>query len=520
MKTSIIKSSLIVFWVLSPYTIAIASNSKMIEHHDSYQKNEKIKIHTIRIKNSSILTEDQKQNITQEWQGEYFLTDILSRGFQIAETITKLYHKQGYVTSRTIVPTQDQFAEGILILEVIEGSVEGIKLGGVKTLSKDYILSRIPAIYAKPFNVIDLNNDLQNLQRDPLIKSLNSSVEKGSEEHYAVLIFNIEENPTQTLSLQGSNNAPTNTGSEEGFFTYEHRNLFGGGQKLFFQYSGAEGKDTGFASFSFPLTSDNTRLQFRGQIESNDIITEPLSQFEFENDVFTYGIDLIHPVFENSRNNIISTITYDNHRSQNYIFGERFEIDERFPNGIAQYDVLRVSFQWIQQRETNVLSFTPQLNFGIDRGFFSGRFWGDFLQSISDNLTLSFHISAQVADDILFPQEQCKIGGSGYRFGAIRGYTRQAFRNDNCVAATLQSSWVFFKNEQVGLELTPFLQAGAVWKAQESPIPEETLASTGLELGLSWGNFFVKGYSAFPLVNVADEFKDPFGVTGGVNFSF
>lgn len=479
----------------------------------------KIKINTIIIRNSSILSQDQKTNISKTWQGEYELYEILSIGTEISSMLTKLYYDQGYKTSKIIVPEQDKLAQGIFIIEVIEGTIEDIVILGDTNLSRNYILSRIPAAQRTPLNIDNLANQLKNLSSDPLIKNLNSTLEKGSSKQSRILTLNVQTNPTQTLSMQGSNNASAGTGSEEGIFYYGNKNLFGGAEELIIQSNVSRGKKMGLVFFSIPVTSQNTRLRFRGQIESNDIIIQPLADFDFENDVETYGVDLIHPLYEDSNNFIDVSVSYDDNKSQTYILGERFEIDERFPRGIAQYNIVRLSPSWSYRTNTTFLKFTPQFSFGVDRSFFYSRFFVDFSHFLSENLSVSGNFYGQFADDILFPQEQCKIGGNGLGNGSIRGYAQQAFRNDNCVAFSLQSSWSFYQSESLGLklELSPFFQLGSVKKSRgDSLIPEETLASVGLELGVIFGNFFFKVYSAKPLVNVDSEFEEPFGLTGGL----
>lgn len=495
---------------------AIASDNGFIE---SPHFQNKINIHTIIIRNSSILSKEQQDHISDKWQGEYDLSGLLSLETELVSLITQLYHQQGYQTSRAIFPEQDNLEQGYLVIEVLEGSIEDITITGNTKISQNYILSRIPAAQIIPLNTVQLNNQLEKLQRNSLIKEIDSILEKGSNQQKRILKINIRENSAQTLSFQGNNNAPASTGSEEGVVFYRHSNLLGGAEELILQGTKSQGKKLAYGSFTIPLTAQNTKIRLRGQIESNDIIVRPLADFEFENDVETYGIDLIHPLFENNNHLVDLTLSYDYHKSQSYILGERFEIDSRFPNGIAKYGILRLASSWTYRTDSHLFKITPQLNFGVERSLFYGQLFVDFFQSLSETWSISTNFSAQFSDDILFPQEQCKIGGNGLANGAIRGYARQAFRNDNCLTASIQSSWAFYKNEssQLKLELSPFFQIGSVFKSNgDSLIPEETLASVGLELGVFYGNFFIKGYSAQPLVNVPDEFEEPFGLLGGL----
>ncbi|MGB5637406.1 MAG: hypothetical protein WBM86_32120, partial [Waterburya sp.] len=119
--------------------------------------------------------------------------------------------------------------------------------------------------------------------------------------------------------------------------------------------------------------------------------------------------------------------------------------------------------------------------------------------------------------------EQYRLGGGGFGGGAIRGYSFQAFRNDNGISGTLQIPWTFLTREKSQLfqaTVTPFIDAGGIFQVADSPLSEPTLASTGVQLEFNWRSFSLSMYYGIPLVNVRDEFREPFGLRGGVQLQF
>ena len=60
---------------------------------------------------------------------------------QAQESITQLYVDQGYITTGTFIPPQT-LKDGIVKIEVVEGSVEKIEVKGLKRLPTSYITIR------------------------------------------------------------------------------------------------------------------------------------------------------------------------------------------------------------------------------------------------------------------------------------------------------------------------------------------------------------------------------------------
>lgn len=98
---------------------------------------------------------------------------------QIADSITQLYLTKGYITSGAFIPEQE-IDEGVVKIQVLEGSLEAIEVTGLKRLFPSYIRDRIEVSTPKPLNINQLVDSLRLLQLDPLIASINAELEAGT----------------------------------------------------------------------------------------------------------------------------------------------------------------------------------------------------------------------------------------------------------------------------------------------------------------------------------------------------
>ncbi|NEP60284.1 MAG: ShlB/FhaC/HecB family hemolysin secretion/activation protein [Symploca sp. SIO2G7] len=101
----------------------------------------------------------------------------LSALLQVAETVAEIYRREGYSTSGAIIRIPEmtsQIGTGEVVIQVIEGTVEAVRIGGNRRLNQGYIRSRLPVKEGESLNVTRLQEGLQLLQIDPL---LNGSVQ-------------------------------------------------------------------------------------------------------------------------------------------------------------------------------------------------------------------------------------------------------------------------------------------------------------------------------------------------------
>ena len=67
------------------------------------------------------------------------------------QAIDRLYIENGYITSGTFLPPQ-KLQDGIITIEVIEGTVEEINIAGLDRLNPGYVRSRLEIALEAPLD--------------------------------------------------------------------------------------------------------------------------------------------------------------------------------------------------------------------------------------------------------------------------------------------------------------------------------------------------------------------------------
>jgi outer membrane protein insertion porin family len=145
------------------------------------------------------------------------------------EEIEQWYADKGYVLAKVIdVRTSE---EGTLTLEIAEGEIEDIRVQG-NTKTRDFIITR--ELKTKPgdvFNRNQIQEDLQAVFNLNLFQDVNVGLNPGRDPNKVVVVVNVEERRTGTLS--GTLGVSSATGVFAGLSVSEE-NLGGNNQKASF----------------------------------------------------------------------------------------------------------------------------------------------------------------------------------------------------------------------------------------------------------------------------------------------
>ena len=96
----------------------------------------------IQIKGNSVLEAEINQ-LKQPLENKKIAFEQL---LQLRSQITQLYAENGYISSGAFIPNNQNVADGIVTIQVVEGELEGITITGLQRLRK--------AMYVPGFNVL------------------------------------------------------------------------------------------------------------------------------------------------------------------------------------------------------------------------------------------------------------------------------------------------------------------------------------------------------------------------------
>lgn len=414
---------------------------------------------------------------------------------EIQQVITKLYVERGYFTSGAYIPPQT-IKNRTIKIKIIQGSIEEIKIYGLKRLSPSYIRQRIAIATQPPLNQEKLLNALQLLQLDPLIKNISAELSKGVNPGSSFLQVEVEEADHFFTELTIDNYRTPNIGSFSRQLALGHDNLLGFGDRLDVSYVNTNGSNSlENLSYAIPLGADNKELKLTYSLNQSSIITETFQDLDLASNNRYFNLSYRQPLVHTPSQELAVGLIFSNQYSQLSL------MDIGFPNlargsdveGITQISALRLFQEYSDRSDTHVFALRSQFSIGIDAFdattnpddipdsiFLIWRGQAQYLKMLNSSSNILLRCDLQLADRGLVSLEQFSSGGAL----SVRGYTQDRILGDNglFLSAELINTVWSTPEGNIALELNPFFDFGRVWNSDELTSSTNTLASFGLGL--------------------------------------
>lgn len=482
------------------------------------QLGERFFVKTITVQGNTVL-QSEIAALTGRYQNrELTFEDLL----ELRSQIVQLYVKNGYITSGAFLPNNQDLSRGIVQIQVVEGELEQIEIGGLRRLREGYVRSRLRVPEATrlqraattPLNQRRLEEALQLLQLDPLIEQVNAELVAGSTPGRNILRVSLKEAPPFHAAIGIDNNQSPSLGSIQGSIDVSHDNLLGFGDRLAARYGRTEGLNLYDINYTFPINATNGTLSFRYNNGDSRIIEAAFRDVGIRSGTQTYSLSLRQPLSRTPTSEFALSLGFDWRRSQTYILDNiPFSFTAGAERGESKVAVIRFAQEWVDRGTRRVLAARSQFSFGIgalgatvnDSGT-DGRFFawlGQFqwVQQLSARNLLVARIDAQLTPDSLLSLERFSLGG----IDTVRGYRQNQLVADNGVLGSLEVRIPVTSDPRV-LQLAPFFEMGRAWNNREVDPDPAILASLGL--GLRWlitPNLSLRLDYGIPLISVKDR---------------
>ena len=427
--------------------------------------------------------------LTQPYQNRKVNFDEL---LELRSEIVQLYARKGYITSGAFIPNNQDLSMGIVQIQVVEGELEQIEIGGLRRLRAGYVRSRLERATMSPLNQRRIEEALQLLQLDPLIEQVNTELAAGSTPGRNILRVSLKEAPAFHAAIVVANNQSPSIGSIESSLTVSHDNLLGFGDRLSAQYGRTEGLNLYDLNYTIPVNARNGTLSFRYNNEISRIIQQDFRNVGIRSKTQSYSLNFRQPLLRTLTSEFAVSLGLDLRRSQTYILNNiPFSFTEGPENGRSKVTVLRFSQDWVDRGTKRVLAARSQFSLGIgafdatsnnlgtDGRFFSWLGQFQWVQQLSPRNLLVARIDAQLTPNSLLSLERFSIGG----VDTVRGYTQNQLVADNGILSSVEVRVPLTFDPRV-LQLAPFFAVGTVWNNREIDPNLATIASLGL--GLRW----------------------------------
>ncbi|PZO42440.1 MAG: hemolysin activation/secretion protein [Pseudanabaena frigida] len=415
---------------------------------------------------------------------------------QARSQVTDLYVSRGYITSGAFIPTQN-LQQGVVRIQVIEGSLEEIKVIGVERLSPDYVRSRMNIATGAPLNRDRLIQALQVLQINPLIASLSAELSSGTRPGKNILEVRVKEAKSFNAQLSLDNNRAPSVGSLRRRVQISEANLTGLGDTLSVGYSNTDGSNSYDLSYTFPINPYNGTISFTFNNGNSNVLEKPFNILDIYANSTSYDLTYRQPIEQTPNQEVAIGVTASYRESLTSLLKIPFPLSAGADdNGVTKVAVLRTFQEFTQRSSQSVISLRSQFNVGLgavfgsnvntsfpDSRFFSWRGQSQYVNLLAPDTFLLLRGDLQLGDRALLPSEQVGFGGQD----TLRGYRQDVLLGDNGVnlSAELRIPILRVPEWEGLLQLTPFIDLAAVWTSSgEANSSSNTLLGTGL--GLRW----------------------------------
>lgn len=461
---------------------------------------------------STVFTEAELAEATAPFSGrEISFAELL----QARSAVTQLYVDQGYITSGAFIPPQT-VEDGIVTIQVLEGSLEEINVTGTRRLNPGYVRSRLALAASTPLNQNRLLEGLQLLQLDPLIQTISADLQAGTRPGTSVLQVEVQEADSFNVQLSADNGRSPSVGSFRRQIQFDQGNLTGLGDALSVGYTNTDGSNEVNASYTLPLNPRNGTLRLAAGRANSEVIEEPFDQLNIDAPSQYYEITLRQPLIQTPTEEFALGFTASRQESQTQIDGEGFPLSlDADEEGRTKVSALRFFQEWTERSSQHVFAVRSQFSLGVDwlgatvsdetadSRFLAWRGQGQWVRLLAPDLLLLVRTDVQFSDSPLVSLEQFSIGGAQ----SVRGYRQDAILTNNGALFSTEVRVPVLRVPEIQgvLQIVPFIDVGTAWNNPDVELDPSTLIGAGVGLLWQHNDFSARLDWGIPLVDVEGE---------------
>jgi hemolysin activation/secretion protein len=483
-------------------------------------------VEAIQVEGGSVFDSSELQRVISPYQRQPCISRETIN--EAANAITQLYLSAGYITSRAVVPRPITPVDGVVTLQIFEGTLQEIRVEGTERLA-DYIRSRVDLEVNRPVNQAQLEDRLRLLRINPLFETVEASLRSGTSENQSILIVRVREAPPFTANLSVDTLSPRSVGAVRLGAVLQYRNLAGWGDTL----SAAAFRSTTGGSQAYELNYQIPINPMDGTVllrlaPSNFRVTdpsEPAFRLGVSGEASLYEAIYRQPLIRTPREELALSLGF-RHRNGSTLRG--LLITPPTVTSVFSFgqDYLRrdLSGAWALRSQfrlgTRLLGATIAPEPLPDGDFFSWQGQVQRAQVLNPDALLLFQAEAQLSPDALLGSEQFFVGGAQ----SVRGYSQNARFGDNGLRLSAEYRSILARRDsgEPWLQVSPFLELGYVWFNGDRFPNQNFLLGTGAGLLINpLPNLDARLDFGIPLVKL-NEFvgDDPRGVRVYLNVNY
>jgi len=475
----------------------------------------RVTVRKIRFTGNTVIPTGELEKIAAPFEARELTSTDLE---ELRQLLTKEYIDRGYINSGAVIPDQ-KISDGVVEIRIVEGRLTQIEIDGTIHFNKEYFSDRIALHAGPPLNIRDLEQELQILLRDPLVRSMNAQLVPGERPGEAVLRAQVAEQPRYDLAAVIDNKISPSLGEAKLNLLGSVHNLAGRGDTLGAEFGYAQGIPYDFKlRYRTPVTARDTAVGIKYENTRAEVVESPFDALDIVSRLETIGMQVSHPVYRTPSQQLELAALLERLETQSTLLGVPFSFSPGVVDGRAVVSALRLVADYVDRGRTQVIAARSTLSIGLD-AFGStihadepdSRFvvWlGQFqwVRRLSEERGDQVRVRAdvQLTNDALLPIEQYAVGG----LDSVRGYRTFQLLRDRGYTVSVEYR-IPVLNDPTGmpnLQLAAFVDTGgAKFKRRPNDSPSSL---TGAGVGLVWNprpEISAELYVAHGFTNIADQ---------------
>jgi hemolysin activation/secretion protein len=470
-------------------------------------------VREIRITGNTVFSSEELAKLAAPFENRELTNVDLE---ELRQQLTRRYIEAGYINSGAVIPDQ-KVSEGVIEYRIVEGRLSEMQIEGLVHFQKDYFTDRIALHSGPPLKIGDLEQELQILLRDPLVKSMNARLVPGERPGEAVLKAQVSEAPRFNLGLVIDNKLSPSLGDVKATLLGGVNNLIGRGDVLEGEFGYADGVPYDFKlRYRVPVNARDTAIGVHYEKTKAEVVESPFNVLDIQSKLESYGAQISHPLLRTPDRQLVLAGVVERRETNTTLLGVPFSFSPGVNDGKAVVSALRLVGDYVDRDRTQVIAARSTLSIGLD-AFGStinadapdskfvawlGQFqWVRRLSERDDQLR--FRADLQLTSAPLLPVEQYAVGG----LDSVRGYRAFQLLRDRGYSASVEYRIPLLSDPatQNSLQFAAYVDTGgAKFKERDNPGPSSiTGAGIGL-IGTLGREFSAELYFAKGLNNVPD----------------
>lgn len=370
---------------------------------------------------------------------EVYIDQVLNATMEI----TKLYAKDGYITSQAYVP-QQKVTNGIITIEIIESEIGNISVQGNKWARESYlrreVLSSNKLKEGKIFNVANIKTSLDDLNKEDYIQG-KIVIEEGDTPKKTDVTLQVKDRFPLEVTIGMDNDGRTVVGRERGYLQIKDKNVFGLGDE--FYVGGLIGENSGgwFTGYKIPVGKWGTKI---GADYSFSSVNPggPFREYDIDGKAHNVKVGIYQPIKKGDNYKIDADLSLNflNAKTTSGLFDGAVLNDYQLRILRAGIDFQKddSSGRWLSRAEASLglkgLGATPQEPYLPKTGFQKYNLDVMRLQLLPKDMLLIARASGQYSPNKLYAIEQMQQGGQA----TVRGFEPALLLGDYGYFASLE----------------------------------------------------------------------------------